>query len=125
VFELLGMAEANWTRHLDLVAANDRGYIEGRNLTDMLVEAGVPEERIHDRRLRWGAKASDYSDEIHQSLAAGERTIRSGALQTRDLRRAAAGPVGREEVGAAETAEAEEVARERVAEHHFMKDDEA
>jgi len=46
VFALLGLEEDLWTRHLELVAANDRAYIEG------MVEVGATKDEIITYRAK-------------------------------------------------------------------------
>ena len=55
-------------------------FLGGRDLemvaiAELLRESGVPAERIHDRALPWGARASSYETEIRDALREGLRPV--------------------------------------------------
>jgi hypothetical protein len=55
-------------------------FLGGRDLemvamARLLRESGIPQQRIHDHALAWGACASQYEPEIRESLSAGLRPV--------------------------------------------------
>jgi len=71
VFDFLGLdRQRQWTRHFELVAANDRGHIAG------MQEAGASRREIAAiRRAEWRALGLDEKDEreVRQALAGLEK----------------------------------------------------
>ncbi len=76
VFELLGLSKEMWTRWLDLVAANDRGYIQE------MVKLGATREEIEKVRAADRAAQGitpEEEAEAERAVASSE-TLGSGAL---------------------------------------------